>query len=93
MKNEGLKPIKEKVNPHDLYKIVESFTYSKPNWMLNESIYDATWKVAKVGIELYRYENTKIKPLKISFRKKVASNEYLTDKINHSLLLDIQHSF
>ncbi|TON78959.1 hypothetical protein CGH48_25505, partial [Vibrio parahaemolyticus] len=22
-----------------------------------------------------------------------ASNEYLTDKINHSLLLDIQHSF
>ncbi len=93
MKNEGLNPIKEKVNPHDLYKIVEGFTYSKPNWMLNESIYDATWKVAKVGTELYRYENTKIKPLKISFRKKVASNEYLTDKINHSLLLDIQHSF
>lgn len=93
MEKKNIKAIKELVNPNDLPEIVNNSSYSKPRWMLNESVYDTTWILSKLGIEISFYEKNKDKASKFSFNRKIAPNEeYLTDKINESLLIDIQNS-
>ncbi|MGF1862960.1 hypothetical protein [Photobacterium profundum] len=92
MEKSNIKAIKELVEPNDLLGIINNSSYPKPRWMLNESIYDKTWLLSKLGIEVSFFEQHKNKATKHSFKKKVAPNEYLTDKKNEALLTDIQNS-
>lgn len=46
----------------------------------------------KVGINLTFYKGNINKAQKFEFKQKIADNEYLTDKINEALLIDISNS-
>ncbi|GAB3535071.1 site-specific integrase [Photobacterium alginatilyticum] len=92
MEQNNIKATKELVDPNKLPDIINDSTYPKPRWMVNRSVYDTTWLLSKLGIEVSFFENNKNKATKHSFKRIVAPNEYLTDKINESLLIDIQNS-
>ncbi|MGK0271346.1 MAG: hypothetical protein ACI88H_002004 [Cocleimonas sp.] len=92
MAQNNITPFKELVEPNDLPDIINSSSYPKPRWMLNESVYDTTWLLSKLGIEVSFFKKNKDKARRLSFKKEVAPNEYLTDKINKILLIDIQNS-
>lgn len=88
----NLSPIKERIDPNDLLETIVNSSYPKPRWMLNESINDKTWYLSKVGINLTFYKGNINKAQKFEFKQKIADNEYLTDKINEALLIDIRNS-
>ena len=92
MKKNNLNPIKELVSPSALPSITETSSYPKPRWMLNKNVYDKTWLMSKVGIEISFFEENKKKCLKLNFEKELSVNNYLTDKENKHLLLDIQNT-
>ncbi|MEZ8804256.1 hypothetical protein AB6D78_24160 [Vibrio splendidus] len=92
MEKRHISAIKELVDPNELSAIVNASVYPKPRWMLNDSVYDKTWLLSKLGMEISFFEKNKHKSSTCSFEKRTAPNEHLTDKINESLLTDIQNS-
>lgn len=92
MSKNHINEIRELVSPNDLIDLVDSSLYPKPRWMVNDSVYDKKWKMSKVGFDFpTNKENTRICS-QLSFKRLIASGEYLTDKINQILLTDIQNS-
>jgi len=89
MENTGLTPHKEL---HDFNKSAtidgEGF-YPKPSWMLNESVFDTTWVIARTGHALAGNQNLSGN---LTFARKVSHSELLTDKINQPLLKDVRNS-
>lgn len=92
MEQSHINPIKEIVTPDELLDLINNSSYPKPQWMLNDSPYDTIWEYRKVGVNPKHYDNKKNRRNKFNFKKKVSHNEYLTDKVNETLLIDIQNS-
>ncbi|CAK3493093.1 Site-specific integrase [Vibrio crassostreae] len=92
MEQSNIKAIKELVDPNDLPELISNCTYPKPRWMLNESASDTTWLFPKIGIEISFFEKNKDKALKLSFKRKIAPDKYLTDSENEAILTDIKNS-
>jgi len=79
---------------HDPQKIIENpseFRYVKPTWILNDNVYDTTWKVTTVGLDVDYSKDLNLAK-KISFSRPVSDNSLLTDFYNRQLLRDIQNS-
>ncbi len=89
MENTGLPPHKELYDPNKSATIGWKDYYSKPSWMLNESVFDTTWVMGKTGHALEDNQNL---TLRLSFARQISQNELLTDKINQPLLEDIRNS-
>ncbi|CAK2489579.1 Integrase [Vibrio crassostreae] len=84
--------IKELVDPAQLIDIAKNASYSKPRWMMNDSIYDHVWLTSKTGLDISYFRKHKDKAMKVNFDRMVSDNESLTAPINKPLLRDIQHS-
>jgi len=89
MENTGFPPHKELHDPNKSATIDGEDCYSKPSWMLNESVFDTTWVMGRTG---YALEDNQNLTLSLSFSREVSHNELLTDKINQSLLEDVRNS-
>jgi len=92
MRKKHISAIRELVDPNDLSMLVNASVFPKPRWMINDAVYDKTWLLSKLGIEISFFEKNKKKSSTCSFKKRTAPNEHLTDKINEPLLIDIQNS-
>ncbi len=92
MENTGLSPHKELYDPNKIADIAEVDFYPKPTWMLNESVFDNTWVMARTGYEVEDGQNQNPKTRQLSFAKEVSHNELLTDNINLPLLGDLRNS-
>ncbi|UCP13942.1 hypothetical protein KI797_15035 [Aeromonas media] len=91
--NRKISPIKELVDPEKIQAMAADSTYPRPRWMLNESANDRQWLLASNGIERRFYDNNNIRSHSLNFETmETAPNERLGDKVNQSLLTDIQHS-
>jgi len=90
MENTSLPAHKEQ-DPEKLADITEEHCYPKPSWMLNESIFDTTWRVSITGFEVDYSENLN-HGRNLSFAIQISHNELLTDKINQPLLEDVRNS-
>lgn len=78
----------------DWLKLAESGQYPKPRWMLNDSIGDDEWHIARNGFDIpstqpYKRESYRI----LSFHKEIALGELLTNTQNSELLHDLKISF
>lgn len=67
--------------------------YEKPRWMLNDSITDYKWFIARNGMDIptskpFPKESYRI----LSFNKEIAPDDLLTSKANRYLLTDIKNS-
>ena len=89
MENTGLPSHKELHDPNKSATIDGEDSYPKPSWMLNESVFDTTWEMAKTGHALEGNLNL---TRNLSFAREVSHNELLTDKINQPLLEDVRNS-
>ena len=87
-----MNPIKELLGPTDLDEAVQSARYPKPQWMVNESIYDTTWLLAKVGFDRDFHIKNREDADKLRFDREVSPGEYLTESKWKPLLTDIQNS-
>ena len=91
------KPIHQKnyadgdVSGSEIIDCLKNAKYPKPRWMLNKSVNDHEWIIAKVGMDLSNVINSK-NSRKLSFKKRISPNEYLTDRANEPLLTDIINS-
>lgn len=92
MKKQFLNPAKEKIALSELQDIVATSNYPKPRWMLNESIYDTTWIMSKVGIDRNFFIENPKKASRHSFSRTVAPGVLLTDTSSMYLLKDMQNS-
>lgn len=92
MKKHFLNPTKEKVSLPELQDIVATSTYPKPRWMLNESVYDTTWIISKVGIDRNFFLKNPKKASRHSFSRTIAPGVLLTDTTSIYLLKDVQNS-
>ncbi|SDK26331.1 hypothetical protein SAMN04488540_12331 [Ferrimonas sediminum] len=79
------------ISENDLLDFLDSSIYPKPRWMMNDSIYDNEWMMAKSGFDSPTIINSKTCN-KLSFKKLISPGEYLTDKVNEPLLTDIRNS-
>jgi len=82
------------LSEQDWLKLAESGQYPKPRWMLNDSIEDDEWHIARSGFDIpssppYKRENYRI----LSFHKEIALGELLTNAKNSGLLYDLKISF
>lgn len=79
------------ISENELIDILDNSLYPTPRWMMNDSVYDDEWLMAKVGHDAPTLISTKTCH-KLSFKRLISSGEYLTDKINEPLLTDIRNS-
>lgn len=82
------------LSEQDWLKLAESGQYPKPRWMLNDSIEDDEWHIARNGFDIpssqpYKRESYRI----LSFHKEIALGELLTNAQNSELLHDLKISF
>lgn len=82
------------LSEQDWLKLAESGEYPKPRWMLNDSIEDDEWYIARNGFDIpssppYKRESYRI----LSFHKEIALGELLTNEQNSELLHDLKISF
>lgn len=82
------------LSEQDWLKLAESGQYPKPRWMLNDSIEDNEWHIARNGFDIpssppYKRESYRI----LSFHKEIALGELLTNAQNSELLHDLKISF
>ena len=82
------------LSEQDWLKLAESGQYPKPRWMLNSSIEDDEWHIARSGFDIpstqpYKRESYQI----LSFHKEIALGELLTNAQNSELLHDLKISF
>ena len=82
------------ISEQDWFKLAESGQFPKPRWMLNDSIEDDEWHIAKSGFDIpssppYKRESYRI----LSFHKEIALGELLTNAQNSELLYDLKVSF
>ncbi|MBB1276920.1 MULTISPECIES: hypothetical protein [Pseudoalteromonas] len=89
MENTGLPPYKELHDPNKSATMNKVDSYPKPSWMMNESVFDTTWVIAKTG---YALEDNQNLTRNLTFAREVSHNELLTDKINKPLLEDVRNS-
>ncbi len=92
MENTGLSPFKELHDTNKSPTIDSEDHYPKPSWMLNESVLDNTWKMAKTGHEVENGQSLNSHSQQLSFARVISHNELLTDKINQPLLEDLRNS-
>jgi len=79
------------VSGSEIIDCLKNAKYPKPRWMLNKSVNDHEWIIAKVGMDLSNVINSK-NSRKLSFKKEISPDEYLTDRENEPLLTDIRNS-
>jgi|GEM_PF-977767 len=91
MERTGINPFKEINDSNEIIENPSELHYTKPSWMINNDVYDTTWKVAVVGIEV-DYSSDLNLARTITFSKPVSENSLLTDSANKHLLKDIQNS-
>ncbi|NNG83130.1 hypothetical protein [Acinetobacter sp. ANC 5378] len=82
------------LSERDWLKLAKSGQYPKPRWMLNDSIEDDEWHIARSGFDIpssppYKRESYRI----LSFHKEIALSELLTNAQNSELLHDLKISF
>lgn len=82
------------ISEQEWLKLAKSGQYPKPRWMLNDSIGDNEWLIAKSGFDIpsappYNRECYRI----LSFHKEIAPEELLTNEQNSELLHDLKSSF
>lgn len=82
---------KELLNHEEEAKVVASRTYPKPRWMVNNSVDDDVWKLARTAFPLSK-ENNLGKYDKMSFHRLIAPGTFLTDEKWKSLYNDIRNS-
>lgn len=75
----------------DIIEKTANSLYSKPSWLMNDSVFENVWMLAKVGFDAPVIINSKT-CTKLRFKRLISSSEYLTDKINEPLLTDIRNS-
>ena len=92
MSKTNLNAIKEHIDPKSISEILDRSYYPKPRWMVNESVRDHVWKMSKLGFDPKFHEENIKDASSLSFARKVAPGELLTDQINLPLLTDIQNS-
>ena len=82
------------LSEHDWLKLAESGQYPKPRWMLNDSIEDNEWHIARNGFDIPSSQPFKRECYRIlSFHKEIASGQLLTNAQNSELLHDLKISF
>lgn len=82
------------ISEQEWLKLAKSGTYPKPRWMLNDSIEEDEWRIARSGFDIpssppYKRESYRT----LSFHKEIAPGELLTNEKNSELLCDIKSSF
>jgi hypothetical protein len=87
-----LSPTKELVDLVELAHIVEHSAYPKPRWMLNESIRDLIWILARIGTKPTEREISENVTDEMPFKRLVSPSEYLTEQAWTPLLTDLQDS-
>lgn len=83
--------VNQEVSGKQILDCIKKGKYPKPRWMLNNSVDDHEWIIAKVGFDLSNKINSKTSR-KLSFTKQISPDELLTDKANAPLLTDIMNS-
>lgn len=82
------------LSEHDWLKLAKSGQYPKPRWMLNDSIEDDEWHIARNGFDIPSSQPFKRESYRIlSFHKEIALGELLTNAQNSELLHDLKISF
>ncbi|WP_417310911.1 hypothetical protein [Devosia sp.] len=83
-------PLKIEMNSHDTIFKRDNFIEDKkvsPRWMINHSLDDDVWIVAKTG-----FDKDHNKSVKLYFKKLLSKNELLTQNENFEILNDIKLS-
>ncbi len=92
MKNFNFSPKRELVDYIEAVNIIEDKNYPKPRWMLNNSVDDEVWILAKTAFPATIPGEDPQSVDKLEFKRSVSYGEYLTDPLWSPLLIDIRHS-
>jgi len=81
MKNFNFSPKRELVDYIEAVNIIEDKNYPKPRWMLNNSVDDEVWILAKTAFPATIPGEDPQSVDKLEFKRSVSYGEYLTDPL------------